>query len=61
VIVKCKDSEDTDAADVADGVPGGVEPTHKPAAGRRVVNWGFHPPNTLLKQEGLQLAEASFM
>ena len=23
-------------------------------------DWRFHPPNTLLKQEGLQLAEASF-
>ena len=23
-------------------------------------SWGFQPPNTLLKQEGLQLAEASF-
>ena len=30
--------------------------------GRGVVgdSWRFHPPNTLLKQEGLQLAEASF-
>jgi hypothetical protein len=26
-IVKCKDAEDADSADVADGVPGGVEPT----------------------------------
>ena len=25
----CKDAEDADAADVADGVPGGVEPTAK--------------------------------
>ena len=25
--MKCKDAEDADSADVADGVPGGVEPT----------------------------------
>ena len=47
MIVKCKDSEDTDAADVADGVPGGVEPTAKLLVSPRRgggVNWGFHPP-----------------
>ena len=55
------------AGAVTDRVPGGVEPTTKllvKGAGffywEVSRDWRFHPPNTLLKQEGLQLAEASF-
>ena len=61
----------SEAADVADGVPGRGWARSQTAcegeAGRGGVNWEvsrdwrFQPPITLLKQEGLQLAEeASF-
>ena len=54
------------AGAVTGRVPGGVEPTTKllvkGGEGERAggVVGDSIPPNTLLKQEGLQLAEASF-
>ena len=63
-----KDAEDADAADVADGVPGqgwahgqtACEPAGGQLTQKFPSDWTFQAPNTLLKQEGLQLAEARF-
>ena len=61
-------AEDADAADAADGVPGGYgvhgqtacAPARGEEGGEVSGDWKFQPPDKLLKQQGWQLAEASF-
>ena len=72
---KHNDAEDADAAEfAASGDMPTVSPERlshgqtafEPASRGGIAkyevscNWRFQPPNTLIKQEGLQLAEASF-